>query len=128
MFIYGKHTVDPVEQPFAFAGCLYDNDTKLCHFGAREYDPSTGRFLSKDPLLFAGGDSNLYGYVLNDPINGIDPYGLWSITISGYFGPGGGITFGKNPGGRTFHYLQWGRGLGGGITYISEWNQSWMGR
>ena len=107
----------PGFQPFAFAGCLYDNDTKLCHFGAREYDPSTGRFLSKDPLLFAGGDSNLYGYVLNDPINGIDPYGLWSITISGYFGPGGGITFGKNPGGGLFTTFSGGWGLGGGISY-----------
>jgi hypothetical protein len=36
---------------------------------------SDGLFLSKDPLLFNGGDSNLYGYVLQDPINGIDPTG-----------------------------------------------------
>ncbi|MCB0411731.1 MAG: hypothetical protein KDD22_04355, partial [Bdellovibrionales bacterium] len=24
--------------------------------------------MSKDPILFAGGDTNLYGYVLNDPV------------------------------------------------------------
>lgn len=32
--------------------------------------------MSRDPVLFAGGDSNLYGYVLNDPVNLIDPSGL----------------------------------------------------
>lgn len=32
--------------------------------------------MSKDPILFAGGDTNLYGYVLQDPINLIDPSGL----------------------------------------------------
>ena len=46
--------------PFGFAGGLYDPDTKLVHFGYREYDPAIGRWLSKDPLLFGGGDSNLY--------------------------------------------------------------------
>jgi len=50
--------------PFGFVGGLYDEDTKLVHFGYREYDPETGRWLSKDLLLFGGGDSNLYGYVL----------------------------------------------------------------
>ncbi len=34
------------------------------------------RYLSKDPILFNGRDTNLYGYVLNDPINFIDPNGL----------------------------------------------------
>jgi RHS repeat-associated protein len=61
--------------PFGFAGCFLDQDTKLCHFGAREYDASVGRWLSKDPILFNGGDTNLYGYTLNDPINRIDPTG-----------------------------------------------------
>ncbi len=49
--------------PFGFAGGLYDRDTKLTHFGFREYDPFTGRWTAKDPILFAGGDTNLYGYV-----------------------------------------------------------------
>ena len=61
--------------PFGFAGGLYDSDTKLVHFGYREYDPAIGRWLSKDPLLFGGGDSNLYGYVLGDPVNLVDPWG-----------------------------------------------------
>lgn len=65
--------------PFGFAGCLYDVETMLCRFGARDYDPSIGRWFSKDPILFAGGDANLYGYVFNDPINYIDPNGKFAI-------------------------------------------------
>jgi RHS repeat-associated protein len=65
-------------QPFGFAGGLYDPDTGLVHFGARDYDPETARWLSKDPIGFGGGTTNLYGYVLGDPINIIDPSGLVS--------------------------------------------------
>ncbi len=32
-------------QPFGFAGGLYDRDTGLVRFGARDYDPETGRCL-----------------------------------------------------------------------------------
>ena len=35
-----------------------------------------GKWTAKDPLLFGGGDSNLYGYVLGDPVNLVDPWGL----------------------------------------------------
>ena len=38
--------------------------------------PEIGKWTAKDPILFAGGDSNLYGYVQNDPVNFIDPLGL----------------------------------------------------
>ena len=48
----------------------------LCSFGARDYDAETGRWTAKDPILFAGGDTNLYGYVLNDPVNFVDSNGL----------------------------------------------------
>jgi len=71
--------LNPGFQPFGFAGGLYDPDTGLVHFGAREYDASTGRWLTKDPILFNGGDTNLYSYVSNDPINFIDPSGQFAI-------------------------------------------------
>jgi len=73
---------NPGLQPFGFAGGLYDSDTKLVRFGARDYDAQTARWTAKDPIRFAGGGSNLYGYVLGDPINYIDPSGLQSGTGS----------------------------------------------
>jgi RHS repeat-associated protein len=65
--------------PFGFAGGLYDNDTKLTRFGYRDYDAYTGKWTAKDPIGFDGGDSNLYGYVLGDPVNFVDPKGLSKI-------------------------------------------------
>ncbi len=62
--------------PFGFAGGLLDIDTGLVRFGHRDYDPEIGRWTAKDPILFEGGDTDLYGYVLNDPINFVDPLGL----------------------------------------------------
>ncbi|MBI2864000.1 MAG: hypothetical protein HYX94_05510 [Chloroflexi bacterium] len=67
---------NPGFQPFGYAGGLYDPDTGLVRFGARDYDAETGRWTAKDPIGFAGGDTNLYAYVRNDPINRVDPSGL----------------------------------------------------
>jgi RHS repeat-associated protein len=87
---FGNVTLDtsPGFQPFGFAGGLYDPDTKLVHFGAREYDSEAGRWTAKDPILFAGYDANLYRYVSNDPINQVDPLGTGILldVIGGYLG------------------------------------------
>lgn len=76
--VWGKVIDDtnPGFQPFGFAGGLYDRDTKLVRFGARDYEAETGRWTAKDPIRFSGNDSNLYGYVVNDPVNYIDYNGL----------------------------------------------------
>jgi RHS repeat-associated protein len=68
--------------PIGFAGGLYDYDTKLTKFGYRDYDSYTGRWITKDPIDFDGGSSNLYGYVLNDPVNFVDTEGL-AVNIAG---------------------------------------------
>ncbi len=70
---------NPGFQPFGFAGGLYDRDAELVHFGARDYDPATGRWTSKDPIDFSGGAANLYQYARNDPVNLLDPTGLWDV-------------------------------------------------
>ena len=67
--------------PFGFAGGSFDRDIGLVRFGYRDYDPDVGRWTAKDPILLTGGDADLYGYVLNNPVNFIDPLGLAGIAI-----------------------------------------------
>lgn len=65
------------EKPIPLStGREWDKETGLYYYRARYYDPMEGRFLSKDPISFAGGDVNLYGYVQNNPTNKSDPAGL----------------------------------------------------
>ena len=88
---------DPGFQPFGYAGGLYDRDTGLVHFGARDYDPYTGRWTAKDPILFKGGETSLYGYAGDDPVNFIDPSGLYcwnEATILAIAGAAGGALAG----------------------------------
>lgn len=100
-------------QPFGFAGGIYDTDTGLVRFGARDYDPQTGRWTTKDPILFNGRQVNLYVYVGNDPVNRVDPAGLepfvgFSIN-AGYFG-GGQLSL-------TLTGTGWGITVSGGAGY-----------
>ena len=97
---WGKVLSDtnPGFQPFGFAGGIYDQDTGLVKFGARDYDPETGRWISKDPIKFDGG-INLYAYCDNEPINCIDPTGRDGIKVGlsgtlAYFNFGGSVAAG----------------------------------
>ena len=47
-----------------------------------DYDPTIGRWTTKDPIGFAGGDTNLYAYVGNDPVTGIDPTGMSRLVFN----------------------------------------------
>jgi RHS repeat-associated protein len=77
---------NPGFQPFGFAGGLYDFEVGLVRFGARDYDPHTGRWTTRDPVGFGGRDTNLYNYVFADPVNLIDPNGadIWVEGPSDY--------------------------------------------
>jgi RHS repeat-associated protein len=75
--------------PFGFAGGIYDKNTGLLRFGARDYDPIVGRWVSKDPSRFGGG-INLYVYSWNDPVNFRDPTGRQPTGAGGASGTGDG--------------------------------------
>jgi RHS repeat-associated protein len=114
---YGSVTTDtnPGFQPFGFTGGLYDPDTGLVHLGARDYSPALGRFVTKDPTQFAGGDTNLYAYAGDDPINHIDPTGLdfWGDVSDWSAAFGDTVTFGGTEKIRRFVNYQF---LGNGDT------------
>ncbi|HET6898606.1 MAG TPA: RHS repeat-associated core domain-containing protein, partial [Vicinamibacteria bacterium] len=59
-----------------FAGGLKDPTSGLVQFGLRDYEPASGRWTSRDPILFDGGQTNLYSYVDDDPVNSVDPSGM----------------------------------------------------
>jgi RHS repeat-associated protein len=80
-------TPDPM-QTFAFAGGMYDPHSKLVRFGARDYEPETGRWVQKDPLGFRAGDLNLSSYAFGDPISHQDPDGKQVAEICEEIGQG----------------------------------------
>ncbi len=69
--------------PIGFSGGFLEPHTGLVRFGARDYDPSLGRFTTRDPILFDGGQSNLYLYAAGDPVNRQDPSGMGPSTPRG---------------------------------------------
>lgn|GEM_PF-5566302 len=79
---WGAHTyvaaaaADPYQNRHTFAGAtgVRDDNNGLIDMRNRMYDPSLGRFLSNDPLN--GETQATYRYAGNDPISGLDPYGL----------------------------------------------------
>ena len=79
-----------LKNPYTFTGREYDPESGDYYYRNRYYNPQTSRFLSEDPIGFAGLDTNLYRYVENDPVNYVDPVGLWTFGI----GFGGGFSFG----------------------------------
>jgi RHS repeat-associated protein len=72
---YGNENGVPHLGLFGYAGHVTLPGVGLVHMRARAYDPRVGRFLSPDPIGYAGG-VNFYGYVGGDPVNAIDPNGF----------------------------------------------------
>jgi RHS repeat-associated protein len=67
-----------VNNPYMFTGRNYDTETGLYYYRARYYSPKIGRFLQTDPIGYAGV-LNFYSYCGNNPLNWIDPWGLYEI-------------------------------------------------
>ncbi|MEU2624620.1 RHS repeat-associated core domain-containing protein [Streptomyces sp. NPDC007157] len=95
-----------------FLGKSADVETGLTHVGAREYDPTTGRFLSTDPVLAPDDHESLngYAYANNTPVTKSDPTGLRPVTACEY-----GCSNGK--GGTDYDHLE--ANGKGGWTYVS---------
>ncbi len=68
---------------FLFGGKVgyYTDARQRLYARARHYGPSQGRWMSKDPIGFNSGDYNLYRYVRNNPVDGVDPSGLWQKSF-----------------------------------------------
>ncbi|MEI7687860.1 MAG: RHS repeat-associated core domain-containing protein, partial [Planctomycetota bacterium] len=69
---------------YAWTGREIEAEVHLQFNRARYYDPSIGRWISRDPMGFDAGDSNLYRYVRNSPTNFNDPSGYQAVVQSTY--------------------------------------------
>ena len=106
---YGASDWDPFDGFGAQYG-YYHDPSQLYLCGERFYDPSQGRWLTRDPIGQSGG-IDLYSYCQGNPIMGADPLGLYNggdaaldITTEAIFTAAGGIIGGG------------GGGLGGGLA------------
>ncbi len=75
---FGEATINVavVENSLRFPDQYYDSETGLHYNYQRYYDPETGRYITPDPIGLAGG-INLFAYIQNDPVNWVDPWGLY---------------------------------------------------
>jgi RHS repeat-associated protein len=108
---YGRRTLTagPDVADFGFTGHFYHVQSKLHLAPYRGYDPDVARWVNRDPIGENGG-MNLYGYANDDPINGLDRWGLIcevvvkriqpDVTLSGFRPghqwieyPGGSVGF-----------------------------------
>ena len=67
--------------PFGYCGEYRDSESGFIYLRNRYYDPSIGRFISEDPIK---DGLNWYAYCENDPVNFVDPLGLWKHTDDGF--------------------------------------------
>jgi RHS repeat-associated protein len=97
---------------------LYDGQTGLVRFGARDYDPVAGRWLSQEPLIIIGEDFSLYNYAFGDPINLSDPTGEFPFipillgAVGVYIGLGAGPANAPGPCDPIYPGLDWADYLG----------------
>ncbi|MCP4397207.1 MAG: hypothetical protein GY801_07900, partial [bacterium] len=104
-FGQARMEVETVTNNLRFPGQYFDAETELHYNWHRYYASVTGRYLRSDPLDLNGWAVNLYHYAFGNPVNMIDPKGLWPWTPGSWFNPTC-HNFTKSPGldGKTHAY------------------------
>ena len=69
--------------PFRFSTKYDDDESDFLYYGYRYYNPSTGRWPSRDPLYERKGGKNVYAFIANSPIGSIDKLGKLTIANAG---------------------------------------------
>ena len=103
------------ENNLRFPGQYHDRSTGLYYNMFRHYRPDLGRYTTPDRIGLAGG-TNLYGYAGQNPINNVDPMGLWEISGRLYIGGGIGFSFGSNSS-NWFFSFEYGTGFGASLSW-----------
>jgi filamentous hemagglutinin len=80
--------------PLAWASQEIDPDTGLTHYHFREYSPSLGGWLTRDPIGLAGGYLNLRSYLGNRPADELDVWGEEALTVTAALGALAAPAFG----------------------------------
>jgi len=80
-----------LQNKYLYNGKELQEELDLYDYGARFYDPVTGRWTSIDPLSELHFDKTAYNYVLNNPINFIDPFGLDTVAPNQVIKPRPGV-------------------------------------
>jgi RHS repeat-associated protein len=115
--------------PFRFSTKYDDDESDFLYYGYRYYNPSTGRWLSRDPKGERGG-KNLYGFVKNCPLNKVDPKGKDAMVVNcgGEFGHTYFVVMKQDGSCKAYHF--WGKhnnqccGLGTGLCIVCD--KAWI--
>jgi len=74
-------------EPYGFTGERWESQAELLYLRARYYQPGTGRFITEDPFPRLRGEPqmlNQFVYVTNNPVNKVDPEGLYGVDVHYY--------------------------------------------